>query len=258
MKLSAYITANRSQGVAVPVPGAPVECTITPPNPRVLPYRASNTALHADKDFQNSYSNIGALYGAEYAGQGYDCIPSNFGNENMTFYVNDEAFWNGRHYIYTDMYLTSSNGSFTVDVSGLAPGQYVFEVDHWFGYNSFYTNVTYPDSVVQIVGGKERVIKSGTHGIIEGYVESTSSTDYDGYDSRYKGRVVKARIRYAFDVASGDTTKTFAWGNNADISLGDLWTHIHIYPQDFSTGAHSDGVWANVLYDFFAKVYKRA
>ena len=257
MNINAYILANRTQEVPVPVPGEPVNCTITPPNPLVLPYRASNTALHADKDFTNTYA-IYALSGYEYARQGYDCIPCNFGRDNITLKVESEEFWNGRHFIYTDMFLTTTTGSFTVDVSGLAQGQYVFEVDHWFGYNSFYTNVTYPDSVVQIVGSKGRVVKSGTHGIIEGYVESTSSTDYYGYDSSYKGRVVKARLRYAFDVASGDTTKTFAWGNNADISLGDLWTHIHIYPQDFSTGAHSDGVWANVLYDFFAKVYKRA
>lgn len=268
MNVSGYIIANRSQAVEVPTPTDPVDVTITPSgNIRYdhYMYKPENEdrgvvypAYGANLSETRAWTMQNPTSSGEYlAEQGEDCVPCNCGGGSSgtvtTFYPNAEGFWNGRHYVYYYMNYFTPNGSVVVDVSTLPAGKYVFEVVHWFGYDED----TAETSFVRVDGNKGRVIKGGTHGVIEGVV-FPEPVQYTGETAsgfhNYRGYVVKVRIRYAFTISAGDTTKTFEFGAGKDISFTDLWDCVYMY--EMFGGVHDMSVWANCHTSFHMKVYK--
>lgn len=268
MKISAYILANRAQEVPVPIPGEEVQATIaTTNNVRhdtymfkyenedggiVYPAGGADIAESRSWGVENTQSS-----GEYYASQGEDCVPCNIGggtNATAVVTVKPEhggrALWNGRHYIYDYMNYLTPNG--TITVSGLQPGKYVFELLHWVGYD----DKTSETSIVRVDGYHGRVVKSGAHGVIEGEVFPTP-TRYAGRSTGsgtvFRGYVVKARLRYAFTVEEGDTSKAFEFGSGKDISFTDLWDCV--FMQELSGGQPTHSVWANCHISFNAKVY---
>ena len=261
MKINGYILANRTQEVTIPTPGEEVEATITPNGSirydfymfknenvdRGTVYPAGGADLSASRTWQR----YGDQQSGEYwSKQGEDCVPCNVsgngGNDYTTFSPSSEVLWNGRHYVYDYMDYYTPNGS--IIVSGLQPGKYVFELTHWIGYD----DKTSETSVVRVDGNQSRIIKVGTHGVIEGAV-FPDATLYTGYNDSYKGYVVKARLRYAFTVSEGDLSKTFEFGSGKDISFADLWDCV--YMQELLNGQPYTSVWANAHVSFNAKVY---
>lgn len=266
MNVSAYILANKSQEVPVPTPAEPVEVTITPSGISFSyeMFNGATTQSVTETRTMNEMMNQ-STSGEYYASQGYDCPTCNVGTNNNGTVVSlrpSSALSN----IYTELHVLTTSASFSVDVSGLDAGKYVFEVMHWIGYDdkiythdvSGYPSYGQPDAVVQVAGNAGRVIKNGAHGVIEGLVYPDeviyTGADVNPYQSPYyRGRVISARIRYAFEVASGDTTKTFAWGSTADISLTDLWSYVKMFENDIFM-SHSSSV-ANCHFSLRAKVY---
>lgn len=256
MKINAHILANRTQEVPIPVPVEPVEATITLNGSFRYDYhmrKYENTdrgVTYPDYEADITTWRSGSVQrdtnsGEYWRTQGYDTIPCNVGgNSNgtwATFYAEGEGFWNGRHDVYDYMNYYGPTGSFTV--SGLQAGKYVFQLIHWFGYQS--------DSekrVVRVDGSKGRIVKSGTHGVIEGIVYPEVVTYTGGQGDLAKGKVIKAVIRYAFTVSEGETTKTFEFGRGKDISFEDLWDSVYMTEGDSS-------VWANCSSSFNAKVF---
>ena len=268
MNVSAYILANKSQEVPVPIPVDPVEATITASANIGFAYNATHYSEEPIASVDFSASNTFSMEDDSISGetgveQGFDCPPCNASHSDgwVSLYIYDEALFNGRHYVADDFRLYTTSGSFTIDVSGLDAGKYVFEVTHWIGaHDNSKWNANVYTKDVQIVGNKGRVIKSGTHGAIEGIaypeVVTYAGWNWSEYQSpRYMGRVIKVVIRYAFTVQAGATTKTFAWGDNADISLRDLWNYVKIFDvnSDGSQGSFSN--WFNTHFTSRAKLY---
>ena len=269
MDIDAYLLANHTKEVPVPVPVDPVSAPITlsqtvrydhymykPENEDrgvVYPAYGANLSETRSWGMLNPTSS-----GEYYAEQGEDCVPCNCGGGGnassiATFHPNGDGFWNGRHHVYYYMNYFTPNGSITIDVSSLPTGKYVLEVLHWFGYD----DKTSESSLVRVDGNKGRVIKGGTHGVIEGIV-FPEPVHYTGESEsgwhNYRGYVVKARLRYAFTVNTGDTTKTFEFGAGKEISFTDLWDCVYMY--EMLNGVHDFSVWANCHTSFHIKVYK--
>lgn len=268
MNVSGYIIANRSQTADVPIPTDPVDVPITlsesvrydhymykPENEDSgVIYPAGGANLSETRAWAMQATNNTGEYWAE---EGDDCVPCNCGGNgsltDATFYPHADVLWNGRHYVYYYMDYFTPNGAVVVDVSSLPAGRYVLEVTHWFGYDDH----TPETSVVRVDGNKRHIIKAGQHGAIEGVVLA-EPTYYEGHHSGvysvYRGYVVKARIRYAFTVSAGDTTKTFEFGAGKEVSFTDLWDCVFI--QRLSGGQPEHEVWANCHVSFHIKVYK--
>ena len=123
----------------------------------------------------------------------------------------------------------------------------------WSGTDVYLANV-------QVVGNKKKVVKNGTHGIIYGQVfpdvETHAGYNYSQYqDAAYKGRMICAVVRYAFEVSAGDTTKVFAWGDDTDISLRDLWNSVKLYQQNSDMTVWEMANWVNTHFTWRAKLY---
>ena len=259
MKISsAFIFSDNAESAQVPIPVDPVNVPMTISSIRydyyMYKYENVDWGVTYPAYGENivSWSN-GAVQaedgsGEYYSEHGYNTIPCNIGGSSgsstwKTFYCNSEGFWNGRHTVYDYMQYWGPTASITVDVRGLLPGEYVFKLIHWFGYQD--TNLN--NKNVRVDGIKGIVIKTGTHGIIEGQAYSDIVL-YTGNGDLAKGKVAKAEIMYAFTVASGDTEKVFEFGRNKEISFEDLLECIHL-----DEGGSS--VWANCSTSFNAKVY---
>lgn len=270
MKISAYILANRAQEVPVPVPGEVVEATIEPVGTVNFAYYCYNSQIPGEAFFTTTRTpgmQGDTSSGEYYLSQGYDCPPCNCGNNGssgeVSLYHQDDALWNGRHYIATEDHLFTTGGSFKLTFGNqMAPGNYVFEIIHYIGTDAVgvWTGTDIPMSRVIVVGNKGTVIKAGTHGVVEGTVYPEEIV-YQGakvnpYQAPYyRGRVISVRMRYAFTVSEGDTEKVFTWGDNGDLSMRELWDYLLMYEQN-SSGVKDGYVWLNSHFTLRVKVYK--
>ena len=258
MKISsAFIISEHTSSPPVPVPVDPVPVTITMTSIRYDYYGHKYANVDWGVTYPEYGENIatwrsGGIQGATNRGeywrtQGYDTIPCNVGGSNgtgtwVTFYFNSEGFYNGRHNVYDYMKYFGATCSFTVDVSGLTPGKYVFQLIHWFGYQD-----VFEDRVVRVDGAKNKVIKEGAYGVIEGTAYPEVVT-YTGNGDLARGKVVKGIINYGFNVNTGDTMKVFEFGKEKEISFEDLWDWVYMTEG-------SSSVWANVSSSFNVTVY---
>lgn len=259
MKLSAFIMADKSQSVEIPVPGEPVECTISISSISLF-YHMINGSTGEEED--GSTSRIGGTSNLLESRElyGYDYVPVNFGGGNggnidVTIYPSANI---SRY--YTDMIIRYVNGSFSVNVSGLSEGNYIFESVLYLGLHEVYWysggSIIADSSGAEVINSKNRVIKGGSNGVIDILISETPE-EYIGRNSVGCGRVISTRIRYAFTVVSGDTTKTFTFGSNADMSLSDICSGIKVYNLA-TDGVTKGSVFANTVIGWRSKVYKSA
>lgn len=273
MKIKTRTLVNRIKPASVPIPGELVETTIEKVgNIRYdfLMRKFENVdwgVVYPDASVNGSleYSTWGKQWdnnsGEYYASQGYNTIPCNVGGSSnlgvlCTFNPDfSQDLWNGRHFILNYMEYYTPTGALQVTIGNNMPvGKYVFELTHWIGFSDKNAN----NSRIRIDGNRKRIVKQGTHGVIEGYVFDDNEYYSDNRISTiYRGYVARARIRYAFEVAQGDTTKTFEFGRGKEISFEDLWDCVHINTRSGETQDTAE-VWYNGTVSFSAKVYKSA
>lgn len=270
MKINGFIMADKSQEVPIPIPVDPVETTIEKVgNIRydflMRKFRNEDRGVvYPDASVNGSYE-IGTWgkqwdnnSGEYWRAQGYDTIPCNVGGSTnlgvlLTFNPEfSQDLWNGRHFILNYMEYYTPTGALQVTIGNNMPvGKYVFELTHWIGFSDKNAN----NSRIRIDGNRKRIVKQGTHGAIEGVV--LDNEYYSGGGQTYRGYVARARIRYAFEVAQGDTTKIFEFGRGKEVSFEDLWDCLHINTRDGETQDTAE-VWFNGTVSFSAKVYKSA
>ena len=252
MQIKAHILANRTQEVPIPIPIEPVEATVTNGD-LYLPYKeVDSQPLITEQTNHYSPYNMNRVI---------DGVPINFTawNDFVSLYPSSES-WG-----VADCWIYPTRGSFTLNIGNTLPvGKYVFEVVHFIGYNAYYWSGTpkQPSSRVEVSAVNTRIIRDGVHGVIEAVLnpEQQEYTAVDRYDTEYSTRTIETRVRYAFNIAEGDTTKAFAWGAGTDIDLADLWSAIQLMnlKTDGKTNSHSMGSWVNARIFFRITVYKGA
>lgn len=252
MNISAYIMANRSQEVPIPTPGEEVQATITA-GTYYVPYREvdqSSPVVETNKT--NTYSP----YKLSSSPNG---VPVNFTawGDFVTLYPDSSSAG------VADCWIKPTKGSFTLTVGNLVPGNYVFEVVHFIGYNAYYWSGTprKPSSKVEVNYNKTRVVKGGTHGAIDAELNPVQQEyqEVNPITNDYSTRTIETRVRYAFTIAQGDTTKTFSWGHGTDIDLAELWNTVQLISLNTSgQNAHTMGPWVNAHLYFHVAVYKDA
>ena len=230
MKLSAYIMANRSQGVEVPEPGEEVTggFSWSYSNP-VVAYTMQNVdpgygtivgTWTTDTSQSNTqYQNWKNIEGA---------VPSDVG-WHQDLYA-DKMEGSSARYTSRDVEITNVTGSITLNISNLPVGKYVAIFDHWCGgrVNMYFPSV-YPDKYIidETAVQATQSIAMGTNGLVYGKIRGVD--EYNPTNTSYDlGCLAGLHLeqRCEFTVSEGDTTKTFTYGNST-FGLASLCANRH-------------------------------
>ena len=254
MKINGYILANRAQEVPIPTPGEPVEATITGGN-IIVPYRELNQQGDIETLATRTYT------ATDVSSWQHTSVPFNFVTGQADFislYPETESGGVGYFWAFP------TKGSFTLNIGNTLPvGKYVFENTIYIGYERGYWSTTPPTPASKVVASpvSTRIIRVGAHGAIEG-VLNPNQVEYEDLQSDVTNlgcRTIETRLRYAFNIAEGDTTKVFEWGEGTDIDLADLWSTIEfIALNPDGSESHAMGSLINARYYYCVKVYKGA
>jgi len=246
--------SDKAQEVPIPVPVDPVEVSITGGN-IVVPYRELNPQGTIETLASRTYT------ATDISSWKHTTVPFNFvtgQNDFISLYPVSES--NGVGYFWA----FPTKGSFTLNIGNTLPaGKYVFENTIYIGYGRSYWSTTPPTPGSKVVASpvSTRIIRGGVHGAIEG-VLNPNQVEYEDLQSDITNlgcRTIETRLRYAFNIAEGDTTKVFAWGDGMDIDLADLWSTIEFIALNPDGGeSHAMGSWINARYYYCVKVYKGA
>ena len=264
MKINGYILANRTQEVPIPIPIEPVEATFTASN-IVYPYMMFNARTQKSADLTTTRTpqkQIDNSSGEYYKGQGYDCMPCNWGGSNSGGVATLRPTSDMGSY-FTDLEIYSPKGDITLNIGNtLTPGKYVFQMLFWLGFDDALgeTSGTAYKGHVAIDGSNDQIIKKGTNGIIHAKVIDADGVIYQGakinpyQDPYYRGNCVCVQVRYAFEIAEGDTTKTFSFGSGTEFSFTELYRAIQMW-ETTTDYANRGGTWANCVFLMNLKLF---
>lgn len=209
MKINAYIMANRTQEVPIPVPGEEITTGIS--------WSMSNTTFHYKLRHMNggtyqplneytiATSTAYATANTWYENTGW--LPVNFiadGNGCDLYAENSHAFCEA----------DIQNIEGYVVLSGLSAGKYVVVLDHYIGGRS---KLPYDDwyTFGMTDFHNEKTIRQDTNGIVYGELIGVELYDPDaGYDTG-KGWVVHIKQMCNIEIAEGETSKTISYGGTA-------------------------------------------
>ena len=207
MKINGYILANRTQEVPIPIPIEPVEASITGGN-IIVPYRELNPQGENETLATRTYT------ATDVSSWQHTSVPFNFitgQNDFISLYPNEGSGVVGYFWAFP------TKGSFTLNIGNTLPtGKYVFENTIYIGYGREYWSTTPPTPASKVVASpvSTRIIRGGVQGVIEG-VLNPNQVEYEDLQSDVTSlgcRTIETRLRYAFNITEGDTTKVFAWG----------------------------------------------
>lgn len=259
MKINGFIMADKSQSAPIPIPIDPVPATFGDTTIQ-YPYMMYNDSVHKSANLSTTRvtdEQFATGSGEYYRTQGYDSIPCNWGGSNSsgvaTLYPGSEL----SNY-YTDMEIYSPKGSIPLTIGNtLTLGKYCFQMLFWLGYDD---KVAEGSSRVWLDGNRREIVKQGTNGIIHAKVIDAEGVVYQGarvnpYQSPYyRGRVVCIQVRYGFEIAQGDTTKTFSFGEGTEFSFLELYRAIKMW-ETSSTFEQRGSVWANCTFTMNLKLF---
>ena len=264
MKINGYILANRTQEVPIPIPIEPVEAAFTASN-IVYPYMMLNARTQKSADLTNTRTpqkQLDDSSGEYYKEQGYDAVPCNWGGSSSggiaTLYPSSDM---GNS--YTDLEIYSPKGDITLTIGNtLTPGKYCFQMLFWLGFEDALgdTSGTAFKGHVAIDSVKDQIVKQGTNGIIHAKVIDADGVIYEGaqisiyQDPKYRGNCVCVQVRYVFEIAEGDTTKTFSFGNGTEFSFTELYRSIKMW-ETTSDYANRGSAWANCVFLMNLKLF---
>ena len=241
--------ANHAEDAPVPVPIEPVEATVTG-GTLYLPYRILDDA-NPPNETNHTYTYTPYKIGYEVQG-----VPINYTaySDFLSLYSDTDRT--------ADCWIYPTKGSFILTIGNtLTPGNYIFEVVHFIGLNANYWSGSprKPSTRAEVNYSKTRIVKGGAYGIIDAELNPIQQ-EYQEINASvmdYSTRTIETRVRYAFSITEGDTTKTFSWGQGTDIDLADLWNTVHIMHlnTDGKTNSHFMGAWANAKIYFNITVY---
>lgn len=204
MNISAYIMANRSQEVPIPVPGTPIECTISAGSMTVHFTSTDGKSPEEITDKTESYPLIPVTW---YQNEG--AIPCNY-HCDYSLYSNsswEKGFW-----------IESVKGSITY--SGLTPGKYVSVHEFYIGVRDR-TNYSpqHPSMKAEAVNiiATKTVKQASGGGIAYGELDPTMLSYPGVQDSGADdfGRVIKITQKVSFEVADGATSATVQYGDTS-------------------------------------------
>lgn len=218
MNVSAYILANKSQEVPIPEPGEEVTSGFSwsYSNP-VVTYTLQNTDpgtaeivgtwTEGTSQSNTQYQNWKNIEGA---------VPSDIG-WHQDLYADHPPGSQGR-YTSRNVQILNVAGSITLNISNLPAGKYVAVFDHWCGSHlSMYfpsqdpTRYMIDETAIQGM----QSITQGTNGIVYGVVRGIE--EYLAPNTSYSLGVLGGlhlEQRCGFTITEGDTTKTFAYGDD--------------------------------------------
>lgn len=265
MYINSFIMSDRAQEVPVPIPIDPVPATFGDTTIQ-YPYMMYNERIGKSATFSNTrptdeqFENSSGEY---YRTQGYDTIPCNVGGSNSGGVATLYPYAELDNY-YTDLEIYSPKGTFTLTIGNTLPtGKYVFQMLFWLGFDDALNTGTAYRGSVTIDGLRGNIVKQGTNGVIHAKVVDASGVIYQGarvnpYQTPYyRGNVVCIQVRYAFEIAEGDTTKTFSFGEGTEFSFTELYRAIKMW-ETTSDYAGRGSVWANCVFLLNLKVFTAA
>lgn len=217
MKISAYILANRAQEVPVPVPGEEVTTGIS--------WSYTNPIIHYSlKDMnRGDYSEPGTWTDgtAQSRTQYQDwkniegAVPSDVG-WHQDYYCGTAP--EGYGYGSKELVVSNFTGNIMLNFSGLNPGKYVAVFDHWLGCRESHrfpsedpTRYLMDYSAFQ----SSQSIAMGANGIVYGEIKGIE--EYFSTKAYALGALggIHFEQRCEFTIGEGDTSKTFAYGDDS-------------------------------------------
>lgn len=220
MKINAYIMANRTQEVPIPIPGEEVTENISWEYGLPTLYgMIENGSWQQGRGYFTDHISYPVVTSSGYPGSitndGYEnegWIPTN--RDWETGLYADEG-WG----IYVRSIIQNVKGTVTLNFTGLPAGKYVAVFEHFYGSRDVSRWSTTPPVDSNLVAAeniqKTKTIGMSTHGIVYGeyngdYVFDQSTQGY----SIGNGRMCKFTQRIAFTIAEGETSKVFKYGED--------------------------------------------
>lgn len=233
MQIEAYVMANRTQEIPVPVPGEEITTGITwtYTTPAIYytirnqsPYNYQPVGTYTVS--VNSYDSYS--YNETEPPMVEGCVPCKKG-WHKNFYA-DYAPGESYRYTSSDIRITEIKGSVTAN--GLTPGRYVIVIDYWVGSRSV-GDFQEPDYKLDYSGYQSHMtVKQGTHGIVSGEIIGLEKwTGTRGYGIGTLGGI-HVRQKCNVTVAEGETSKVITYGDNS-FSLSAL-AGLHNFGVEYS------------------------
>lgn len=205
MKINAYIMANKSQEVPIPIPGEEVTENIswsyTAPTISFTMRNQNRGNYQPDGTYTNG-SNAGGYQYTEYGEEGH--VPGKVG-WHKDLYIDSG-------YTTSDVRLNNATGSVTV--SGLTAGKYVVVIDHWIGCRVYWRTETPPYNLGYWNTQAEKTIKQGTHGVVYGEIVGIERYQGGNYAIGALGGI-HIRQKCNITVEEDETSKTITYGDDS-------------------------------------------
>lgn len=250
MKISAYILANRSQEVPVPVPGEEITTGISWSLPNCTFHyklRHMNAGNYQPIDRYtigtksayftrgNWYENAGWLP-CTYFADGVGC----------DLYIDSQYQTSDRIYYADIQNLTGS-----VTVSGMAAGKYVVVLDHYIGGQRHFAE--YDPYNYEFTPTDERaskIIRSDTNGVTYGQIIGVEKYEPSQGVDVGAGWVIHYEQRSSITVEEGETSKTISFGGDGFAQSALCATH---HTGDMGFGA---AIFYSARYGIRTRLYK--
>lgn len=221
---TSFLFTNQLKRVPVPTPGEEVTSgfTWTYSNP-VIHYKCNDV----DRGYYNptgSWTTSTSQSNTQYTNwkQYSDAVPADVGWHQDLYYRSG--------YMSNNVQMKNVTGSIVLNISTLPIGKYVAVFNHWYGsrYSAYFPTVSngkYDMDEFDIIS--LQTITMGANGIVYGAVQGIEEYICSelGYALGTLGGI-HIEQRCEFVVSSGDTTKTFTYGDST-FGLSTLCTFRH-------------------------------